>query len=261
MKDFDFYTPIYKYRNLENALAILKNESIYLSCPAEFNDPFEFNSCLLDKNITTSFIHERIENDFHDRPASWREAAKTQTPPEKFISYIEREIDRVRSSAGVFCASKKYDITLMWSHYADAHKGFCLGFKFPNTIDFFLDFVEKEQLVAAEVHYKDVFERYPCVVGNDLFSREALYHWFCTKSAAWKHEEEIRLIKMDNVKKTIKISPDWITEIYFGINTPKRDSDQITEILNESRFSSIKRYKMTVNENSFNLIRKEYDGY
>jgi hypothetical protein len=38
------------------------------------------------------------------------------------------EVGYQPSSVGIYCVSTNYDDVLMWSHYADSHKGICLEF-------------------------------------------------------------------------------------------------------------------------------------
>jgi len=41
---------------------------------------------------------------------------------------LVKVFEDTKSKLGIFCASKSYMNTLLWSHYGDSHKGICLGF-------------------------------------------------------------------------------------------------------------------------------------
>ena len=42
--------------------------------------------------------------------------------------FSKREFEKANAHHGVICFSGRWDSVLMWSHYANYHKGFCLGF-------------------------------------------------------------------------------------------------------------------------------------
>jgi hypothetical protein len=117
---------------------------------------------------------------------------------------------------GIYSMSKpKVDETfpnneLLWVHYADSHKGFCIEYdldaltKYPSK-----DFDMSDQI---NVDYKN--ER-PNVSETDnvLQVRKKV---FGTKSLAWEYENEIRLVFIQSGLKPV--SEKAITAIYFGLN-------------------------------------------
>ncbi len=44
-------------------------------------------------------------------------------------SSLDNFIDR-RTKAGIYSLSKSYNENLMWTHYANKHRGYCLGFDY-----------------------------------------------------------------------------------------------------------------------------------
>ena len=45
------------------------------------------------------------------------------------VNGIVKQINENRYGRGVCCLSEKHDDVLMWSHYSNGHKGFCLKFE------------------------------------------------------------------------------------------------------------------------------------
>lgn len=87
------YIRLYYFMPSKHLYDVLKNDEIKVSLPEECNDPLEFVS-----------------------------AAQTQG---------EETQKETRLNGGFISFSEKYDNSLMWSHYADSHRGVCLRFDFP----------------------------------------------------------------------------------------------------------------------------------
>ena len=84
---------LYYYMPVKHLWDLLGKDEIKVSLPEECNDPLEFRSA----------TQERLDG-------SRRES---------------------QLGGGFISFSEKYDNSLMWSHYADSHKGVCLRFDFP----------------------------------------------------------------------------------------------------------------------------------
>ena len=103
---------LFKYRSFEaNSLSILINQNLYFSNPIDFNDPFDgqldiYNGLKRLAEIDEEFI----------------------LPDEKELSVQVNAIVESFKDLGVLSLSERFDSILMWSHYANHHKGFCLGF-------------------------------------------------------------------------------------------------------------------------------------
>lgn len=82
----------------------------------------------------------------------------------------------------VFCFSKTFQNPLMWGHYGNSHKGFCVGYDY-NDI---LNIPEyKGNLRFEEITYTDII---PSLSNEEINRGEALYY----KSSDWKKENEFR---------------------------------------------------------------------
>src|SRR5690606_28042600 len=85
--------------------------------------------------------------------------------------------------------SRRWNNTLMWSHYSKAHKGFCIGF---NKNDEFFNKRGKTNVLDQgyqPVEYSKNRIRVPTEKGKVVSLKVLL-----TKSIDWKYEEEERLI-------------------------------------------------------------------
>jgi hypothetical protein len=92
-------------------------------------------------------------------------------------------LEHLHKTTGVICFGKHWKSPVMWGHYADSHRGVCLGFDVqPDNL------VHEMQYVPERVAWKvDVTK--PIHGANE----ELLKLMMTAKYDAWKYEEEWRL--------------------------------------------------------------------
>lgn len=78
---------------------------------------------------------------------------------------------------GLLCFSRNWSSPLLWAHYADKHKGICLGFDWTGTTE-----------TLAPVDYRKSRLPRPKEL-NENVARQSLF----TKSVDWKYEKEVRV--------------------------------------------------------------------
>lgn len=104
------------------------------------------------------------------------------------------------------------DSLLMWSHYADKHKGVCLKLKFlPERLP--------EGCFFKKVRYAT---HYPEIDVLKTEERSEVETFFLTKSVDWLYEKEWRLIAPSHMKENNGfdgqiLSPFDVAGIYFGV--------------------------------------------
>ena len=159
---------LYRYRPFDknrHSLELLETDKIYLSKPAEYNDPFDCGLILTTKDLSEDFIKEVIvESTFNDlkkiSKCSTKEKVKLKRSkdirndlpkfvvkktrpnisPEERPKYIE--IEKRMFTEGFYldpgfsqniyvgCFSETNKSILMWSHYANNHEGLCIEYNF-----------------------------------------------------------------------------------------------------------------------------------
>jgi len=257
---------VYKYRDWNNEFhkkSLLSNE-IYLSSPKQLNDPFDCritpNFKALTKKEKDAYIDELAIEQFDDtikEGSNFETLFKSLIGRAKNENEFQKEIDKIHfefqnKHYGVFCTSLRWDSLLMWSHYANCHKGFCIGYnhnKLRNS-----NYFGKE----GPVQYVPVYPKLkPRVAKNDL---EAIKRGFIVthyKSLEWREEEEYRFFKLyqnepDLLDRAINIPDDFIVEIILGIDISLGDSMDIIDICKNK---SIKVYKAIKKEFEFKIDR------
>lgn len=103
------------------------------------------------------------------------------TPKDRafFQAELKPEMNR---TIGILCFSRKWNNPVLWSHYADKHRGLCLGFDIPDQL-------------AKKVRY--VGQRLKADIEHDNPSdgtNSPGYKLVTTKYSHWKYEDEVRLI-------------------------------------------------------------------
>lgn len=153
----------------------------------------------------------------------------------------------------IACFSEDVKSILMWSHYADSHKGFALEYDFRTTQSMPLErgalypVVYSDERYDASVYitwqFMHVLGFHPKNPDITAFSKVALH-----KSRVWEYEREWRIIDPGPHDPThpkptvIHYKP---MAIYYGENIPKDKYERLHQIAAEK---GIREYKMDVDE-------------
>lgn len=202
------FRPISKY-----SLMDIINKEITVSHPKVMNDPFD--------TIYLQWLDYYNQNNDKER---------------KHIKPMLEAMGNVRIRCFV---NNQLDVTdsepvsniLMWSHYADSHRGMCLEYQFSNK---FMNQTSDD----AVLHFRKVN------YGPDALSIKSEQMMtdigLLRKCNAWEYENEVRLISFAPDRKEnfipIKLDEDsCILRVFFGMNCPKRDIDTVRSILSDGK--------------------------
>lgn len=235
----------YKYRSLslndgsyENTEKMLKNGEIFFPNPTMFNDPFDCSInetvCSTDKEFNDSLKRYKFNDSDILTIITKRNSGNLD-----FSKILEKNY---KDSFRVYCLSRNYNNILMWSHYADEHKGICIGLKttiFGNSLtlkceDGFLDRKitnGNNYLPIFRVDYNDDKpEPYNLIKMN----KENIKPFFFRKSKCWSYEEEYRIVLYNNsiIKNPVVVNLNEISEVYLGLRIEKEQKDRIINIIN-----------------------------
>ena len=199
---------LFSFRNFSDySLADLANNTLSISRPIVMNDPF-------DTPVIEWGKYQRAQNQ------------KPHT--EQFL----KSFDGYRIRSFSISEKRKHPIKnlLMWAHYADGHKGFCVEYDFSSEF-------RKQMISLNRVHYDTV----------DLSKEKlSITEAFATKSKEWKYENEVRLISYNSGKDgdydTVFLDEQSsIVAIYFGL---KCSDERISIIKSLLKGRGIKLYQM-----------------
>jgi len=95
---------------------------------------------------------------------------------------FNKTLSDLSETKGVLCFSKAWDNPVLWSHYADKHKGICLGIEVPDKFAITVNYEPKRLQVDIRKDFKDG------EIGQEMMLRV-----LATKFEGWKYEDEVRV--------------------------------------------------------------------
>lgn len=230
---------LYKYRELnEWTYQILEKCELYFATPNSFNDPFD---CKL--NPTNIFEAELAAyltaKQTICKGGINKEKLEELLHIENVNELIQQSIDRVMNRTGICCMTGRNDNILMWSHYADSHRGICLGFDVLEDPSFFVYPIKM-----------DYVSEYPKIssIGPE-FARLLLK----SKYLGWKYEEEVRIYKSES--GPYSYNPKALKEIIFGCKTDQSDIEKVKQIVgNNPLLQHVVFYKAELDSTGYRII-------
>jgi len=185
----------------------------------------------------------------------WGENREKNKPDRKHIPILRESFNsyRIRS----FCRTEDKDgnstiaNVLMWSHYADSHKGFCVKYHFSDS---FLKTEKRCTTRFKDIIYKDREE--PFSIEKDKLTTDVL---LLSKHDAWSYENEVRLIAClpDENEEHIGIQLDdesFIESIYFGYRCDEKTITQVKSALKGT--PRIQFFKMISDDNDIYSLKE-----
>lgn len=194
-------TKLYHYQGsrLDYLESTLRENWIYCPSPGGFNDPWDcrpnFDSAGIDDPEQRSKWIEFFKEQYSLLPqevqanatehfgATWYENDELlrRSIADTTKNVATNSAERFR----IFCFSTSPSSTLMWAHYADDHRGFCLEF----------DATKEKIWRARRVNYVASF---PIANADTIRDEDKLLEtMLLTKSIDWQYEEEYRLLGRD----------------------------------------------------------------
>lgn len=241
---------LYKYRpiNRHTVNMILFNEA-YFSLPIEFNDPFDCN--IIPNLIFTEEEKEKFISDLmKDGKLTQEEFNSLTNDTEKIFEHgWKYTFNSIRNNLRMFCLSEVNNNVMMYSHYAESHKGICLEFKV--TDDSFwkeLEYVRYKN----EVPFFHPFHNDINFIHKELIEIETII-----KSYIWCYENEWRIIKDGPYPMIHKFPSNILSSIIFGYQASSEDKLFIQRII-EKRTPTIQLKEVVKKEKSFELEIKPY---
>jgi hypothetical protein len=259
---------LYKYCPLNmNVLRLLMHSKIYYARPDQFNDPLDCKpSISLGGEVGTfEFAYELINlrtnrntsEDFKNMKAAAKfekfrdpNASEDYEYKKVIAAEIVNIIHNEFKDYGVLCLSDTWNSVLMWSHYADQHRGICIEYNTSGYRQFGIypiSYTSNRNIEIIDIiKWKNENDQ-----DSKLYVRDA---FFFRKSAYWKDENEFRMIKEIHGELDLDLP---ISAIYCGY---KCEDDVLLAALLAKRHD-VKLFKVKASDNSFKLDRDDVDIY
>jgi len=199
---------LYKYMTPSSGKKFLESACLRITPHTCLNDPFEIRlSSQTEKQLNA--VDQSLDFD------------------------LSTEIQQFMGRHGVISLTETYDNLLMWSHYADEHKGIVVEFdvdiKDPFSLFSTVDAPKSANAKFDKVRYRKR-RNYPYTITKSNIN-DVAEHYYLTKSDEWIYEKEYRFIvpftMFNKVLVNMKAPKSRDTLLSLGIKSWDEKSDII----------------------------------
>jgi hypothetical protein len=206
---------LYKYRDLDGSSfqrvwSIIAESEVYLASARSFNDPFDMKlryetqaDEARQREYFEDLLRRKIPGLTDDQLKAEVQRALDKFSDDDAMRQAEADMQgRIYADLGVLSLSEDPGHLLMWSHYANSHRGICVGFGATDPL------IER----ALPVTYQDEYYVIdPLSVDRDSQAENVL----TTKSALWAYERERRVVDPDGPRAR-KLGDEAIAVVILG---------------------------------------------
>lgn len=262
---------VYKYRVWKdpNSKSVLLKNQLYFSSPLDFNDPFD---CRISKTFSLLDSDEKIKTyvnritirNFSRLSDGHLNIEKVMLDLDNRLKYdLQKEqanwdkmhFERQDKYYGVLSLSCIWNNILMWSHYSDKHKGYCVGFHEEKI----RSQANLKSFKAGKVLYDEVFPEIDPLDEDGIKNGYLETH---TKAIEWKYEEEYRIFKLFYESETpptkeerlYQVDDETFAELILGMNFPEDEIQTMKKIASQK---GIPLYRAKKGHNRFCLLREQ----
>jgi hypothetical protein len=266
MKPSNYPETIYKYRTWTNShhKKILTENQLYLATPKDFNDPLD---CRIGNNYGLLDTDEKIEEyaeivTERHKVAVMKMGLDPQSEKQRIIRELQTDMKSVQKGDdehiftmqdkhfGVLSLSERFDSILMWSHYADFHKGFFVGFN-------------EEKMRQSNLFGKGgpitYDTEFPKIDPRNNRGMDKSFVQTHTKAEDWAYEKEYRLTKLffpnepEQNARIVTFPAELISEVILGLKMPEEHKKEIIEIAKQKK---IPIFEIEQIQAQFKLVKK-----
>ncbi|MCM1108892.1 MAG: DUF2971 domain-containing protein [Clostridium sp.] len=259
--DYEYLASVAKYANPEDLKKTITEHIVKKAKQEKWGDKFTkalitttagliampiLSLCILASiSILSGYMSDNLTND-----------KKNAIPETELPQYIEAVFIKLINTY-TSCFSKNNNNFLMWSHYANSHRGIVLGFDMSTQ-----PFVDDPPIQINYSHQKSGFED---VEEKGIWTD--IKNVLTKKHHIWEYEQEYRYFfdgqnKKQNIiwydhndNPVIKLSENAIVDVYLGCKTPLEQKKQIQKIVsNDAKNKNIKLHHSRLDEKKFSLI-------
>lgn len=233
--------PYYSFRKFsKHSLEDIENETISLAHPREFNDPLD--------TILVYWLNEEIKKKYTDE---WQ--LRYRLLMKKVSEHIKiRCLIAGQNELGKEVPIEDVNV-LMWSHYADSHKGFCVKYVFDRDMFDLNKHIKRDKLLLVDkIKYSETID-----INDEPSIRMALLE----KSDFWKYENEMRLISYDcsgeDKEFPVVECKGMAKAVYLGVKCSNENRRLMEKAIGDK---NIPLYQMSVDEEKLTRFKKTLIG-
>lgn len=226
---------LYKYVPFsEGAKCIISQGTLKFSSCNEFNDPFD---CIVEFDTDKARGHLLKRNDLLHKSGALiglspaQKIIRKHEFVNKLVGQLERDafLNDIATKWGVCSLSTTPTNILMWSHYADHHRGFVVEFTTDQNNPKALNRPEY-YLLSWPVTYTDD------VPVRDISKRDfdSVEQQFLHKATDWKYENEYRCLASKAGVGVHEIDKSMITSVIAGVKMAPERINELRQLISSS---------------------------
>ncbi len=254
---------LYRYMSAQRAESILAESKLYFCAPSSFNDPFDcqirpsfYGSKELYRRIAFRLATDRSPGLSRNARRGMVRNVREKTNPRFFEEIFEKWQHEFLNKSGMLCMTEKRDDILMWSHYADGHRGVCLEFEYAIGKGFFGQALPIRYLSHfPQLNFAKTFGSRRATQRAD-FLLEFGNTIFLSKASQWSYEKEWRLIEfaMEGFNKfgLRSFPPEALKGVILGCQVLEGTRNRISKLVT-SRSTPTSLYRAVPSSGQFGL--------
>lgn len=247
---------LYKYGKFnEHSEAVFSTPTVWFPQPAQLNDTFECRPWFTFEGSPEQIVQSiarGLRQHYPDLTPDNATANATgiflegrHRNPNTWEGLRQDLIATLGRKIGLYCLSEVNDSILMWSHYAEDHRGYCLEFEATDHTPFFG--------TAQQVQYSIDF---PVVDCFNTSNEEQVNLIFLMKFSGWAYEKEWRIINHETGPGIHEYPPELLRSVIFGLRMPETDRMKIREWV-KKRGHVVKFFEAQRHDHQFKVVVKE----
>lgn len=211
----------FKYRPIDKRLLeLLIQSEMFFPHRAQLNDPFDCNIDIFRA------IEHALARGTCEKPELLQQFRHDEAVAHRFSSNVSR--------MGIGSFSLSNNETLLWSHYANNHRGVALRYDFPMT---FLDDAENILAVSAVSYEANSVSDW--LIENAHLYRDdhqefiigLLKKVLMSKAPSWSYEQEARIVRPET--GLFALPRGTLTHVVFGLQTSKQDETLVRAVVEQ----------------------------
>ena len=220
---------LFKFKNAKSIndfnrdIQTILDDKIWFSGIESLNDPFE--------KVYSTKIFDEYDG--------------TEEIVTNFFIPLREHINEYFEKVGILSLCGRNTNLVMWSHYADNHKGYCIEYNLNLDEMNSLNFETEDEVFLFEVEYDNSPIDFLSLPSNFQF-------YLRRKNKLWEYENEFRFIS--SKQRLHNIPKNSIKAIYLGANV---NNIVKNTFLNLCKEKNIKLYQTYLSNNSYELKFKK----
>jgi len=258
----------YKYMSAATAHIVLVNQTLWWSTPGTLNDPYDMQFDLryeVDRDVVRRLALEKLWEAYRGAPvavgnvlgvlvqairaklpnmrreefgANYAEAIfESMDKLEGALPRLNADVRSQLASSKILCLTESPDNAVMWTHYADTHRGVVIRlrdypeFDSPYITAKPVNYVAETPRLVDEEFLSDMLS------GRTSFNVKALLERLVyTKSVGWSYEREWRIYsgngrRKDAPHEDLRFGSFELDAVLFGLSTSDEDCSALTSLV------------------------------